>query len=630
MLNRILEAVGVSKGTPKQTTRKSNGSQPSPRKATPARTERKRSILQKREEIPAHESVLTGDGGSIVISEELKKHYVVLLESRETQKIIIVCSSDIEPQGIDNNYLYIKNLCKEEGYKIFKKVYAVPGVIGIIYEQGAEKTKAQKKEDKDSMQGKVFDLLGLALEKGASDVHIEVRNNSAFIRFRINSKLTHISDLAIKEAEQLAGLIYRVIAKEKDVTFNPREQQSAIIDQEVKGTQVRVRLNTMPAYPGGFDMVMRVLRMGSSTGNVAIEDLGYSEEQIRNIKKMVAKPTGVIIVAGVTGSGKSTTNSVLLKERIQGEMTPTGCGIKVITVEDPPEYEIAHTTQVPVNSNKALPNGLSPFAAAMKAALRCDPDILMVGEVRDAQSADLLVHTVQSGHQVFTTLHAQSAFSIVPRLAGIDVPHSVLGSTDFISGLIYQTLVPIPCNHCSISYDEMKANHDPSKDELFERLENLIARFKKHDIVFRNKAGCSECSKGIVGMTVVAETIVPTEEMVMLFGQGKTNEALFRYREDGGEFVVDHGIQKVLDGLVCPMDAEHRLGPLISTKEVLEKVGIRSTNREIKEPDQQTNEILGSEDEIKSPSEFRSPDLGGSTRGGSVHTLSEKINGQSD
>lgn len=568
----IAEILGVKKKPSQQPNKTRKGPVKKPANGQPDR----RRILTRREEIPAHESVLSVEDGDIDISSALREHYAVLLESNESKRIIVAVSSKIPAGPIDNDFLYIKEQCQTKGYTAFKRIYVNPGILSIIYEEGTVKSKAQKKEDKSEMQGKVFDLLQQALDKKASDIHLEVRSNNAEIRFRINSKLVLISPVAIKEAEALAGLIYRVIAKEKEVTFNPRVQQSAIIDQDIAGTRVRIRLNTMPAYPGGFDMVMRVLRMGSSTGDATVSGLGYSDPQQADIRLMNAKPTGVIIVAGVTGSGKSTTNSVFLKDVIAREMVGASSSIKVITVEDPPEYEIKFATQFPVNSNGQLPGGKSPFAEAMKAALRCDPDILMVGEVRDQQSAELLQYAVQSGHRVYTTIHAQSGFSILSRLNGIGVPNSVLGSQGFISGLIYQTLIPVPCNHCSMTLeqyreDSSKTNEDEQeKQALLARISSLIARFGKDDIVFRNHQGCSKCATGIVGMTVVAETIVPDEEMVQLFSRGHHNEAMSRYRDRGGEFAVDHGIGKVLDGLICPIDAEDRLGPLVSTREVVE------------------------------------------------------------
>lgn len=538
-------------------------------------------LLSRREEIPKHERVVTGAGGEVDISDDLRSSYVALLASEESGSVIILCEQTLSGKAVDNNFLYIVESCRAAGFKSFKRIYATSDIIRIIYETSTKKTKAERKEQKDTIQAKVYDLIGQALDLGSSDIHIEVRNTHAQIRFRVNSKLSTVHEWPIEETRLLAGLIYRVIAKEKDVTFNEKEQQSAIIDIEVKTIPVRIRLNTMPAYPGGFDMVMRVLRMGSSTGDVSVDTLGYSSSQTEDLKSMIARPTGVIVVAGVTGSGKSTTNSVLLKGVIDNEMTESGCGIKVITVEDPPEYEIKHTTQVPVNSNQKLEAGKSPFAAAMKAALRCDPDILMVGEVRDGQSADLLVHAVQSGHQVYTTLHAQSAFSIVPRLAGIGVEPSVLGTAGFLSGLVYQSLLPLVCAKCALSFSQYKEHSkNPDKNGLIGRIEALSSDGAIDDILFRNKKGCDSCSKGIVGMTVVAETVVPDEDMCELFAEGRTNEARRLYRMRGGLFIIDHGIEKIFSGLCCPEDAERKLGPLIPSYVEAEK----DKDRELPEP----------------------------------------------
>jgi type II secretory ATPase GspE/PulE/Tfp pilus assembly ATPase PilB-like protein len=591
----------------------------------------KATLLSRREEIPKHEKVLTSQGGGVEISDDLKVEYIALLTSEESGSVIILCEQSLAEKRVDNNFLYVVESCKNAGYKSFKKYYATSDIIKIIYESSTKKTKAERKEQKDSIQGKVYDLIGEALHVGSSDIHIEVRNTHAQIRFRVNSKLSTVHEWPIDETRLFSGLIYRVIAKEKDVTFNEKEQQSAIIDIVVNTIPVRIRLNTMPAYPGGFDMVMRVLRMGSSTGNVDMTSLGYAPDQIEDLKKMIARPTGVIIIAGVTGSGKSTTNSVMLKGVIDNEMTPSGCGIKVITVEDPPEYEILHTTQVPVNSNQKMDSGKSPFAAAMKAALRCDPDILMVGEVRDNQSSDLLVHAVQSGHQVYTTLHAQSAFSIIPRLSGIGVDKSVIGTAGFISGLVYQSLLPLTCKDCALSFNEYESqSKSPDKVGLLERVSDLSSNGYGDNIVFRNKDGCKNCKNGIVGMTVVAETVVPDEDMCELFAEGRTNEARRLYRMDGGKFIVDHGIDKVREGLCCPEDAEKRLGPLIPSSFYADqdlKKSRPKPNGSIKKTDPikpRSEHRKKNQAEDQGESEYQSPDLKKDLSSAEILRLNEK------
>jgi len=557
---------GASSGESSSSPQKQNGAKNSQKSLDSKRSKTK--IIERSTDIPKHDEVLTTPEGPLDISESLRRRYIALLSKTEPEIVYLISSSEMldNDRKVDHNLIYIQEACSAAGHRNFKRLYANPSIIQIVYEQSKKISKKEKTDQKDSLIGKVYDLFDEALKKNATDVHIEVRDTHAQVRFRVNSRLSRTHEWRIDETTTFAGLIYRVVANsdDKDISFNPKKQQTATLNLNVKGVQVRVRLNTMPAFPGGFDMVMRILRMGSSTGDVNINSLGYSKDQVEKLRLMTAQPTGVIIVSGVTGSGKSTTNSVLLTEVIAKEMTPDGCGIKVITVEDPPEYEIPHSTQYPVNAN--IGESKNAFAEAMKAALRCDPDILMVGEVRDADSAHLLVHAVQSGHQVYTTLHAQSAFSIVPRLAGIGVDPSVLGTAGFLSGLVYQSLLPSVCGVCARSYSDYQKSkdYDPKLDDRLTKLEAL-GYGSVNNLLFRNPEGCDECKRGIKGMTVVAETIVPNEDMCELFGEGRINEARRLYRMEGGQFIIDHGIQKVFDQYSCPVDAEGKLGPLIAS-----------------------------------------------------------------
>jgi len=181
-------------------------------------------------------------------------------------------------------------------------------------------------------------------------------------------------------------------------------------------------------------MIMRILKMGQSGEKIDLNKLGYSKEHLGKVRRGSAKPVGVMMMAGTTGSGKSTSLNAMLSEKIAHHAGR----IKVITVEDPPEYLLIGATQVPVvRSRSAAKEGadINPFASTIRAAMRSDPDVLMIGEVRDHHSAELLIHAVQSGHPVFTTTHASSGIDIVSRQRSNGVPDDVLGSHNFISAL---------------------------------------------------------------------------------------------------------------------------------------------------------------------------------------------------
>jgi Type II secretory pathway, ATPase PulE/Tfp pilus assembly pathway, ATPase PilB len=522
--------------------------------------------IRRIEFIPEFKEILTKDGGEISLSNEHKKDYIALLVNADLKIINIFCSTEASSQtGIDHNFVSLRERCKAKGFTIEKQYYAPRQIISLLYEkESKEKNLEDEVKNAEGLQADFDMILMDALKKGVSDIHIEVRRDAAIVRYRKDGSLRLIHEWGVSYARQMAVVIYQVIAEEKDVTFVETQQQSAIIDRQIEDQRIRVRLNTMPAYPDGFDVVMRVLRMGASNTKKTLSGLGYSKQEIKDINISVSKPVGVTIIAGTTGSGKSTSLTTMISDKIERHTDESGCRIKVITVEDPPEYQINHATQCPVVRSRNGKDGKNPFAEAIKAAMRSDPDVLMVGEVRDEDSAELLVHAVQSGHQAFTTVHAPSAIGIVARLRSLGVKNDVLGSNDFIAGLIYQALIPVSCPHCRLKMKEYidKNKNDERAIELLERIEKVTTEEERNNIRFVNQNGCEHCNNGISGRTVVAEVILPDHQMISYFAEGRDTLAWHYYRQNGGKSVLSHGIDKMKDGLCDPMEIEHKLGML--------------------------------------------------------------------
>lgn len=527
--------------------------------------------IRRLDQVPAYEMALSRENGEVTIAPQVRRDYIVLLSKKESGKVIIITSIEKSESssGIDHIFLDIKQKCSLKGYKDVEKMYAPRQIIALIYENLVSNgSNDQEIKDAESLQADFDRLLADALVNNVSDIHIEVRRSNAVVRYRVNGSLRVINDWPVSYARNLAVVVYQVIAEEKEVTFIESNQQSAIIDRELivdnKKQRVRVRLNTLPAYPDGFDMVMRLLRMGVSTKKATLNSLGYNDSQLKDINTAVSKPVGAIVIAGTTGSGKSTSLSTMISRKIEHHSDESGCRIKVITVEDPPENEIKNSTQVPVVRTRNGKNGKNPFAEAMKAALRSDPDIIMVGEVRDEDSTELLVHTVQSGHQAYTTIHTSSAIGIVSRLRGMGIKNDVLGSTDFFSGLIYQGLLPVTCKECGMTLDEFKEKNKDNSDsqELCERINRVATSYDREKIRFIRHEGCDHCVGGITGRTVVAEVVIPDKKMKMFFSEGKDTLALEYFIKNGGKTILSHGIEKMNNGLCDPREVEYKLGRL--------------------------------------------------------------------
>lgn len=534
--------------------------------------------ITRKERLPGFQRVLSYENGEISISKDLQKDYVLLLTNEEQKLITVIVSTESSGDGTtDNELLTIKERCRSQDFKV-KVNYASRQLIQILYESDSNKSSNEEKKKKDGYIVEFDALISEALEKNISDVHIEVRKNWAQVRFRHNGEMILAKEWTVSYATDMAVVIYQVLADEKEISFIKSQQQAARIERTVNGVDLGIRLNTLPSS-GGFDVVMRLLQLDADTEvDVKINHLGYDESHVTDIEYGLSKPVGVIIIAGTTGSGKSTSLSTMLNGKIQDNWGPDGPTIKVITVEDPTEYAILGATQHGVVRKRGSTE--NPFAEAIKAAMRCDPDILMVGEVRDAHSAQLLMGAVQSGHTALTTVHAGSGIGIVPRLRSMGIPNDVLGSNDFISTLIYQTLIPVTCQECAITLANFQALSEKNKDKkslsLIKRLVEYTKGRDLSNVKMKNSKGCSNCTNGIVGRTVVAEVILPTPLIKSAFEQGRDNLALYYHLNSGGKLILDHGIEKILEGISDPFDVEKKLGPLdskIKLEDLAESLG---------------------------------------------------------
>lgn len=501
--------------------------------------------------LPGYHSVLSLPHGDLPFTPIEMQDYIILRLYDGKDDIAIIRSVEKLKSGVDHSYMTIKERIKARGLKINVEYIATKEIIRLVYDKQSEARLDVK--NKSIIIDKVDVLLKDALNSGVSDVHIEVRRDEAKVRFRKDGDMYLRHDWPVQVARDVSVVIYQVMAEEKDVTFQPSIRQDAVLDRIIDGKRLRVRIGTMPASPDGYDMVMRLLPYDEDEVQVGVGDLGYLEEQELDIEMGLSKPSGVIIIAGVTGSGKTTSLAAMIRD-IVDEANGT---IKVITVENPPEQFMKGVTQSPVSTKNE-----NSYADAMKGALRADPDIIMVGEVRDKDTAELLISAVQSGHKVLATLHAPSGIGIVGRMRNLGVPNDVLGGGEFFSALIYQTLVKTLCPSCSIPlsvYQEQ--NHNDLKFErLLKRMVMTVDNLDAANIRFRNESGCKCCHRGITGRTVVAEVIVPDHQMIEYFSRGQDMLAWKHFRSNGGKSALAVGIEKMCLGIVDPRDIEKALG----------------------------------------------------------------------
>lgn len=329
-----------------------------------------------------------------------------------------------------------------------------------------------------------------ALKAQASDIHLETQPNGLIIKYRVDGVLTEVSHIeGLDTANQVISRI-KVIS-ELDIAERriPQDGRFKVIAQ---ARAIDFRVSIMPSI-FGEDAVLRVLdryQLSDQQSGLTLNGLGFSAHDISFIRAMAAKPYGLLLVTGPTGSGKTTTLYAVLSE------IHTGLD-KIITIEDPVEYQVPGVLQIPVNEAKGL-----TFARGLRSILRHDPDKIMVGEIRDSETAQISVQAALTGHQVFTTVHANNVFDVLGRFSNMGV--DAYSFVSALNGIVAQRLLRVNCTHCSIE-------EAPEADELRESglLPDQVSSWK-----FRRGMGCAQCrGTGFKGRKAIAETLPLTDEL---------------------------------------------------------------------------------------------------------------------
>jgi len=329
-----------------------------------------------------------------------------------------------------------------------------------------------------------------ALKAGASDIHLESTASGLALKYRVDGVLDAAATInGIETAEQVISRL-KVLA-ELDIAER-RVPQDGSFRVSAGGRDIDLRVSIMPSIHGE-DAVIRILdkrAMIEAHGALTLEALGYDHESLIVLRRLAEEPYGMLLVTGPTGSGKTTTLYAALTEIHNGRD-------KIITIEDPVEYQLPGILQIPVNEKKGL-----TFARGLRSILRHDPDRIMVGEIRDRETAEIAVQSALTGHLVLTTVHANNVFDVFGRFnhMGID-PYAFVSA---LNGIWAQRLLRVNCKHCSTPYV-------PSDAEL-ERLG--LARADVADFDFRQGAGCGDCrGTGYRGRRAIAEILILDDEI---------------------------------------------------------------------------------------------------------------------
>jgi type IV pilus assembly protein PilB len=365
-----------------------------------------------------------------------------------------------------------------------------------------------------------------AAEDGASDIHFEPQESALVVRFRVDGVLQEMQRIPKRMAPGVTTRL-KVLAK-LDIAERRKPQDGRIsLNAAAAGRLLDVRVATLPTVEGE-KVVMRLL--DKSKKPPTLEELGFAEPMRDALLRIVARPTGALLVTGPTGSGKSTTLFACLNQVNRPE-------INIITVEDPVEYRLAGVNQVQINNRAGL-----TFASALRSILRSDPDVVMVGEVRDGETAKMAIEAALTGHFVLSTLHTNDAPSAITRLQEMGVEPFLTGAA--VTGVLAQRLARRLCANCAEMYQ-------PSADDLIKARVSPDVVAASDGMVFYRKRGCPRCGQsGYRGRIGVYQLLEMTEELQTLAARKATREEIERAAlEVGMRTLWDDGLLKVAAGL---------------------------------------------------------------------------------
>lgn len=468
---------------------------------------------------------------------------------REQGNIVILRSATILSSAPTSRTVQNgKSLMLAKGIHPGQVYAATQSFIGLLLasseqEDASKKNKGETTASFSDQQKHLRNLVQEALQQGVSDIHIQVRQNYTKIRMRQHGELRLYADWSERLGREIASVAFNKETDHATSHFNPMIPQDASMPLKIQGKDIRLRLASVPAH-GGFDMVMRILATGEERLKT-LEELGYTTKQVDIIKMAMKLPFGAIIVAGPTGSGKTTTLASCM-ELVEPSQ-------KLYSIEDPVEKVVEEATQVPVNTEKEDRS----FASMGRAALRMDPDVIILGEMRDEDTAKVMVRASITGHLVLTTLHTNRATAIITRLVDMGISPVLLSDSSVLRCLLCQRLAPMVCQHCAIPL-----RNSPRHQPHIANWEAVLGA-EIIDKARARGAGCEKCHlTSVSGRTVIAEVIWVDEEGRQFIQKCDTLGWEKYLKEQGWMDFYDRAVQLIAEGICDPFDAEKVIGPI--------------------------------------------------------------------
>lgn len=482
------------------------------------------------------------------------------------------------------------------GFHVQPPRLVTPDVIKAAYAH-FERQVSSLRLDENSVRRQIVRTLAAAVEMNANDVHIEASSGRTRIDFRIDGTLRLWETWTQKEGEQFLSAVYSHSSGQSGATANWLEPQAAMLTQgggpdtiALPEGILAVRCQWVPLADGGRYLNMRLQYdstriFGEGFVQSDVDQLGFNQEQTETIRYLRRIPGGMRIFSGPVNQGKTTTLRVMLNRH----MAETNMEQKCYMIEDPPEGGVIGASQIGVSATVKDEQRDRSFTEIMRCILRLDPNIVMLGETRDLQTARFIFRLALTGRQVYTTLHVYSAIAIPQRLRDLGAEPYLVYDHHLLCGLVCQRLLRGLCPHCRIPASAMIK--DPQQDLILRRVRAGLAVMQAarsvpradadpfdylHEpdmrgVFFTNPEGCRHCFQGRQGRTIVAEVISTDGHLMALLSDNKLEEATQYWLSPfglNGITIKWHGLEKIRDGGVSPADAELEIGPCATEKEI--------------------------------------------------------------
>ncbi|MDX2027611.1 MAG: ATPase, T2SS/T4P/T4SS family [Alphaproteobacteria bacterium] len=554
--------------------------------------EDERSLAMSGGSIVFNGEVLTAENGPLKIPEE-SRNLCALFDSG----LWLVSASHRRSPLITS----VEQVAKRQGYKVGEPRYVTPNIISQAYLYADRKHTATS-SDENAVRRRIVAMLERAVEVGANDIHIEAVNDRTRVEFRIDGALRVWETWTQKEGELVLSSIFSHSIGQSGATANWQEPQAAMLTSDAKGREVialpkgviSVRCQWVPLSNDGRYLDMRLSYdsahlFGENFVMADVDSLGFSQEQQKVIQSLRTLPGGMRVFTGPVNQGKTTTLRVALNRR----MGETNMQLNCLLIEDPPEGGVIGARQIGVSASVKDEQREKTFVEIMRCALRLDPDIVMLGEVRDVQTAKFAFRLALTGRQVYTTAHVYAALATPKRLRDIGIEPYLVYDHHLVRGMICQRLLRGICMECRISIADAPGELGPMYKDVARRaragLAIMDARRSKanmdvppmerlsepdmRSVYVANPEGCPKCYKGRSGRTICAEVIETDARLMELLQDNRMEEAENYWLSPAGLnglTMLWHGLEKVRRGEVSPTDAEFELGPFARDRELLE------------------------------------------------------------